>query len=240
MTEDESLVERLIRIDRLALIGEMASGFAHEVNQPLTAIATYARAASRMVAAGNMAPDKLTPILDAISEQALRAGEAITRLRTLTPSASPVRKPVACNAAIREICELLKPEFDRARIKVTLDLVEPLPTVEADPLHVRQVLINLLRNAIDAQRHWDGERAIRVASSVKGSVEVVITVWNAGPPIPEQDAQRLFHPFFSTKAQGTGLGLNISRSLLRAHGGDLHYARHSGPGTTFSFALPSA
>ncbi len=236
----DALVERLILIDRLALIGEMASGFAHEVNQPLTAIATYARAASRMVASGAMLPEALTPILDAISEQALRAGESIARLRALTPATSSTRAPVDCNLAIREICDLLRSELARIGIALQLELLEDLPPVVADPLHIRQVLLNLLRNAIDALRDWDGERTIRIASSVNGRVEVVVTIWNAGAPISDDHAQRLFHPFFSTKVHGTGLGLNISRSLLRAHGGDLQHNRHSGPGTTFAFSLPKA
>ena len=236
--DDETLMDRLIHIDRLSLLGEMASGFAHEVNQPLTAIATYARAASRMLTNGALDAKKLSEILDAISEQALRAGESISRLRSLTPAVASIRSAVNCNAAIRDVIDLLKPELNRARIVATLELLESLPDVDADPLHIRHVLVNLLRNAIDAQRHSLGDRQVRVSTAIRGNIDVAITIWNAGESIPEPDAQRLFQPFFSTKPYGTGLGLNISRSLVRAHGGDLQYERHSGPGATFRITLP--
>jgi len=236
---DETLVERLVHIDRLSLLGEMASSFAHEVNQPLTAIATYARAASRMLASGSMDPQKLAGVLDEISEQALRAGDCIARMRALTPSAAAQRSPVSCNVTIREICGLMAPEFKRTGTEIALDLAEPLPLVEADPLHIHQVLINLLRNALDAQKDWTEHRRVRISSAVGANGDVIVKIWNTGSKIAPQNADMMFHPFFSTKAQGTGLGLNISRSLLRAHGGDLHYSRDSEPGTTFSFSLPT-
>ena len=238
LPDEASLRDRLILIDRLSLLGEMASGFAHEVNQPLTAIATYARAASRMLANSQVDAQRIGEILDAISEQALRAGESIARLRTLTPTVAAAPAAVNFNTAIREIHDLLTPELERAGVALTLDLFAALPDVDADPLHLRQVLVNLLRNAIDAQRDISADRRITVSSAVRGNTDVVVTIWNSGNAIPEADAKRLFQPFFSTKTLGTGLGLNISRSLLRTHGGDLQYERHSGPGTTFRITLP--
>ncbi|MCS6948091.1 MAG: ATP-binding protein [Steroidobacteraceae bacterium] len=235
---EAALIERLVQIDRLSLLGEIAAGLAHEINQPLTAISTYARAGARLL--GRPQPDiaAVQEILNQITEQALRAGERIARLRALVPRAHTQRTQVDCNDLISEMCRIALPESRRDRLDLRLELAPDLPPVNADPLQLRQILANLLRNALEALAETSVPQRLKL-SSFRRHGDVVIRIWNAGEPIAPNVRERMFEPFFSTKPLGTGLGLNISRTLARSLGGDLHYLPGD-DGVSFELTLPAA
>ena len=231
--------ERLTHVSRLSTMGEMATGLAHEINQPLTAIATYSQAAVRMIdGGGDTELAELREVLVQITNQALRAGEVIRRLRTFVKNRAAQTEVVDINRLIDELRVLAEPDARVNDMRLVLELDPSLPRVSADPVQIQQVLLNLLRNAIDATLEaGTAEREIQVQTrSVDGDIEVAVVDHAGG--IPEAVAANLFNPFFTTKAEGTGLGLAISRSIIRAHRGKLVHRPTAGGGTTFLFTLP--
>jgi len=231
--------ERLTHVGRLSTMGEMATGLAHEINQPLTAIATYAQAAVRMVdAPGGADPADLREALVQITNQALRAGEVIRRLRGFVKNRATRAETIDLNRLIEDLRVLAEPDARVNDVRLTMALAEQVPPVAADPVQIQQVLLNLVRNAIDATLEAPGApREILVTSSV-GPEEVEVAVVDRAGGIPPEVAVHLFNPFYTTKAAGTGLGLAISRSIIRAHRGKLGHRPTPGGGTTFYFTLP--
>jgi len=231
--------ERLTHVARLSTMGEMAAGLAHEINQPLTAIATYAQAALRMQSsAAGADPADLTEALTQITNQALRAGEVIRRLRSFVKNRAARTETVDLNRLIEELRVLAEPDARVNDVRLALDLAPAMPAVSADPIQIQQVLLNLIRNAIDATLEAPGApREITVSTSLLDD-EVEVAVVDRAGGIDPAIADSLFNPFFTTKADGTGLGLAISRSIIRAHRGKLGYRATPGGGTTFRFTLP--
>jgi PAS domain S-box-containing protein len=231
--------ERLTHVARLSTMGEMATGLAHEINQPLTAIATYAQAASRLMAAeGGADPADLREALVAITNQALRAGEVIRRLRAFVKNRTARTETLDINRLIEDLSVLAEPDARASDVRLTLDLAAGLPAVGADPVQIQQVLLNLVRNAIDAVLEKPGTpREIIVRTGLDGA-DVAVAVIDRAGGIPPEVALQLFNPFYTTKAAGTGLGLAISRSIIRAHRGKLGHRPTPGGGTTFHFSLP--
>lgn len=221
------------------MLVELAGGIAHEVNQPLTAIANYAQASRRLVGAGKTCADEVSLALDRIAEQAQRAGEAIHRIRALVPSVPSVPANRTCiNHLVIEVVELMREEIDAAGARVVLDLAEPVPDLLADPLQIQQVVMQLLSNALDA---LDGlpspQREVRIATRVQGNtVEVVVE--DRGHGITVEDRSRLFEQFYSTKKNGMGMGLAISLSIIRTHHGELEVDEACEQGARFRFRLP--
>jgi len=229
--------ERLTHVARLSIMGEMATGLAHEINQPLTAIATYAQAALRMAAAGAEVAE-ITDALTQITAQALRAGEVIRRLRAFVKNRAARTESVDLNRLIEDLRLLAEPDARVNDMRLTLDLAAAVPTVAADPIQIQQVLLNLVRNAIDATLEAPtAPREILVRTRV-GPEAVEVEVVDRGSGVDPAIAEHLFNPFFTTKAAGTGLGLAISRSIIRAHRGKLGHRPTPGGGTTFYFTLP--
>ncbi|MFZ5698571.1 MAG: sensor histidine kinase [Pseudomonadota bacterium] len=231
--------ERLAQAGRYSVLVELAGGIAHEVNQPLTAIANYAQASRRLVGAGKTCADEVSVALDRIAEQAQRAGEAIHRIRALVPSvpAAPANR-TCINHLVSEVVELMREEIDSAGARVVLDLAEPVPDLLADPLQIQQVVMQLLSNALDA---LDGlpppQREVRIATRVQGNaVEVVVE--DRGHGITAEDRSRLFEQFYSTKKNGMGMGLAISLSIIRTHHGELEVDEACEQGARFRFRLP--
>lgn len=231
--------ERLAQAGRYSVLVELAGGIAHEVNQPLTAIANYAQASRRLVGAGKTCADEVSLALDRIAEQAQRAGEAIHRIRALVPSVPSVPANRTCiNHLVIEVVELMREEIDAAGARVVLDLAEPVPDLLADPLQIQQVVMQLLSNALDA---LDGlpppQREVRIATRVQGNaVEVVVE--DRGHGITVEDRSRLFEQFYSTKKNGMGMGLAISLSIIRTHHGELEVDEACEQGARFRFRLP--
>ncbi len=232
--------ERLAQASRVMIMGEMAAGIAHEINQPLAAIATYSQACRRMLEAGR---HDATDLLDALSEvaaQAERAGEVIRRLRALVKQGEVRRTAVAINDVVTEAIELAHLDSRAPRAGVELDLEAALPSVEIDVVQIQQVLLNLIRNAVEATEGDSAEaNRIGVRTRARAPDFVEVAVVDTGAGLSGEVADKLFEPFFTTKGSGMGMGLSISRSIIRAHGGRLGYTRNEGRGTTFWFTLPS-
>jgi two-component system sensor histidine kinase TtrS len=231
----------LAHVHRLNTMGEMASGFAHELNQPLAAIVNYAKGTVRRLRQGAMAADELLPVLEQVATQAERAAAIIRRIRAFIRKEEPRHAALDLNKAIRDTIDLMTTEAGRQGVRLVLDLAEPLPLVSADVIQLEQVIVNLVRNAIEAMVDA-GTPTRRVtlttARAASGAVEVAVA--DTGPGLPEAGRDRLFDPFFTTKADGLGLGLSISQSIVEAHGGRLTAETGAGGGAVFRFTLPVA
>jgi two-component system sensor kinase FixL len=231
--------ERLTHVARLSTMGEMATGLAHEINQPLTAIATYAQAAVRLMdAAGGADPAELRGALVQITAQALRAGEVIRRLRGFVKNRAARTETLDMNRLIEDVRVLAEADARASDVRLTLELAPGLPPVGADPVQIQQVLLNFVRNAIDALLETPGAKREVILRTGRNGPDVEVAVIDRAGGIPPEVALQLFNPFFTTKATGTGLGLAISRSIIRAHRGTLGHRPTPGGGTTFHFSLP--
>jgi C4-dicarboxylate-specific signal transduction histidine kinase len=231
--------DRLAHLTRLNLLGEMAASLAHEMNQPLTAISTYAHAVQRMLAQG---PGDTAPMLDAlgkISIQSARAIEVIQRLRGFVRRQPTEPELVRVDRAVREIVGLAEVDAKLHGLTIRVAADAGPATVVADPVQLQQVILNLLRNAIEAM---DGPACLpriidlRVRSRTGGWVR--ISVCDRGAGISPEVEDRLFTTFFSTKPTGLGIGLPISRSIVESLGGRLWFTRNPDRGTTFHVELP--
>jgi two-component system sensor kinase FixL len=237
--EAEDLRARLTHAGRLGTLGEMVSGIAHEVNQPLTAIANYASACKRLLLSGHAQPEEIAEVLNKISVQAERAGQVIRGLRKLARREDRAADRLDVNQLVGEVARLVDFEFRNAGWQLRQSLAPGLPPVSGDGVQVQQVVLNLLRNAVEAMSEatTGGDTVDLRTRTHDGWVE--ITVDDCGPGIPAATAQRLFEPFFTTKPQGMGLGLSICQSIISAHGGELkHEPRESG-GSRFRIRLPA-
>lgn len=232
--------ERLTHVGRLSTMGEMASGLAHELNQPLTAITAYAQAATRMCEnEAAMDSGELRRILDSIASQALRAGNVIARMRDLVRNRQTEREVADCNSLVTSLVTLAEPDARAADVALRLELAEGLPPVEVDQVQIQQVLLNLVRNAIDATLAADGGvREILIRTRLNDSRDVEVSVADHGCGLPHTELEKLCTPFYTTKREGTGLGLSISMSILRAHGGTMNFANNPEGGATVTFTLP--
>jgi two-component system, LuxR family, sensor kinase FixL len=233
--------ERLTQVSRLATLGEMIAGIAHELNQPLAAITTYAQGSQHLL---DLEPPDINEVQDALGEiasQALRAAEVIRRLRRLARGQETRRESCDLNEVIRELETLIETEARLHDVRITFDLTpEPLE-IYADRVQVQQVLLNLLRNATEALASETTDRrdvTIRTRLLTDGHIEA--TVCDNGPGVDPKIADRMFDPFRTTKASSTGLGLSVSRTIIEAHGGKLEYVPDRPRGASFRIRLPSA
>ncbi|GIX22550.1 MAG: hypothetical protein KatS3mg121_1333 [Gammaproteobacteria bacterium] len=236
--EAAEMRERLAHVSRLHTMGETASGIAHEINQPLAALVNYAEAARRLLEREPPAVEQARQALLRIAEQAQRAGEIIQRLRLFFKRRGGERRPADLNEVIRDAVALNRSDTRCLDHPVELVLAEDLPSVVVDEVQIQQVLINLLRNALDAVADQPGA-ALRIVSRREGGDRVAVEVIDSGPGIPEDVAAHLFDPFFTTKRDGMGMGLPISESIVRAHGGRLVHEHRDGM-TVFRFTLPAS
>ena len=228
----------LAHVLRLGTMGEMAAGLAHEINQPLGAIANYALGCVRRLRAGSVDAVALLPIIEQIAGEALRAGEIIRRLRELVRKESPQQEVVDLNALVRKAAQMVEAEARHQGIRVQLALAPDLPSVTCDAIQVEQVLLNLLLNGVEAvQASSNGERLLAVSTASAGGDAVEVAIRDSGIGVPEAPVD-VFAPFFSTKPHGLGMGLSISRSIIEAHGGRLSAIRNADRGSTFRLTLP--
>jgi two-component system sensor kinase FixL len=231
---------RLLNVSRMATIGEMAAGVAHELNQPLTAIANYAHACNRLLASANADPDDLREALRQIAFQTARAADIIRRLRALARSNQGERLPAQLNTLISELQDLLETDARVHDVQLSLELAPELPEVLVDAPQIQQVILNFVRNSVEALEHRpNGGRHISIRTSVQPGGNVEVTVMDSGPGMPADVAKQIFDPFFSTKENGTGLGLAISNSIARAHGGSVGYRANTPTGACFYMLLPA-
>ncbi|MFW2371510.1 MAG: PAS domain-containing sensor histidine kinase [Gammaproteobacteria bacterium] len=236
--ETRDLRESLAHVSRLSTMSEMTAGIAHEINQPLTAIANYALACRRLFDTDPTSP-KLADALVKISDQALRAGDIIRKLRDFIKQRESRHERVNCNEMIRKVVQLAELDTAMNGISVLLKLSENLPAVSIDSVQIQQVILNLIRNGADAiiaARPLQAE--ICISSCLDTDNKVLISVDDNGAGIAEHIDEKIFDPFVSTKATGMGMGLSISRTIIRSHGGELNYTPRSAGGSVFSFTLP--
>jgi signal transduction histidine kinase len=218
----------------------MASGMAHEVNQPLCAIATYAQAGLNLIHKENPDLVKLTEIVGKTQQQALRAGKIIHRMKSFCKSKIGARLIVDINAIVDNSVELCRAELFQNNVKLIVELEDKLPTVHIDQLQIEQVLINLIRNSIDAFKGKDEkeQRELTIQSYSLSDKSISVCVHDNGCGFDETQQQNIMTPFYTTKTEGMGMGLAISRSLIEAHEGTLLFNSIPGKGTTFYFTLP--
>ena len=231
--------EELAHAARLNTLGEMASGLAHELNQPLMAIIGFTDHCLSLIESDDNNPERMTEILQDTSRQAKRAGTIIKRMRRLVSKRASTTEPAGLNQVIEESVEILKPGLE---LKIELDLQADLPEVMIDRVQIQQVILNLAQNAVQAMEHQndkDGELIIR--SGELDSEFLFVEVVDNGPGIAPEHLERLFEPFFTrNKPDGLGLGLSITHNIVETHGGELSANHNEDSGLTLRFTLPMA
>jgi two-component system sensor histidine kinase TtrS len=231
----------LARAGRLSTLGEMASGIAHELNQPLTAISTNAQASIRLLESDSSHVEVCVDVMERIASQADRAGEIIRQLRRLVRKEPLERSKGNVNDLVNAVLVLIRPDIRRESVQLELDLEEPMPLIHLQPIQIEQVILNLARNAIESlSEKLNGERKLYIGTLNKGHKSVVVIVRDNGPGVKPELANTLFDPFVTGKAQGMGLGLSISYGIIEAHGGKLSHHAACKEGAEFKFYLPIA
>jgi PAS domain S-box-containing protein len=233
----EEARQELAHASRLALMGEFTASIAHEINQPLGAILSNADAAELLLGSSPPALDQVRETLGDIGKDALRASGVIKRLRALLRKREIEFQPVDLNEVTADVVLLVRTEAQRRGVVVDSEPLGGLPLVRADRVHLQQVLLNLVLNALEAMAGKPGERRLTLRSGVNENGSAEVAVSDTGPGIPPERLPRLFEPFFSTKTEGMGLGLSIAQSLVRAHGGKLWAENNPCGGATFRVTL---
>ncbi|MGZ5077797.1 MAG: PAS domain-containing sensor histidine kinase [Methylobacter sp.] len=238
--QDKKHLNELAHVTRLGLMGEMASGIAHEVNQPLAAISSYTQVSLHLINAEKPDLGRLAEILNKTQQQALRAGRIIHRMREFVKSHTKHLSTADMNNLIHEAVSLCNAELKQNNIKLSFKLENHLPRVFVDQVQIEQIIINLILNSIDALQHLPAkqQRKISIESELTAKGEIQVKVKDNGKGLDPEQQQKILTPFYTTKADGMGMGLSISRSLIEAHEGKLHFNSQPGKGTTFYFTLP--
>lgn len=239
--EDESrqYLEELAHVGRISAMGEMAAGLAHELNQPLCAITTYAQACRRLL--GTNAEPELVAAMERVAANAQRAGEMIRQMRSFVRKDNPSVGPADINGLIKDVLELTSAELRRGRIRVDVRLDSDLPAVEVARIQIHQVLVNLIRNAVEAMcADTERERRLLIGTAFDGKGGLEVTVTDSGPGLPSELMDCIFEPFVTGRAEGMGLGLSISRSIIERHGGQLVAGNRPDGGAEFRFSLPTS
>jgi len=236
--ESKRLQEELFHAGRISTMGELAGALAHEINQPLSAIMSNAQAAQRFLAAPQPDLAEVRAILTDIVEDDARAGEVIRRLRELLKHQGTRRHSLDLNALLGEVARMLHSDAVRRGIDVQLDLAPQLPPIQGDRIQLQQVALNLMLNAYEAMEARPREDRRLVVRTAERGDGVLTAVSDSGSGIPEGDMDRIFKPFYTTKPQGLGMGLSLSRTIVQAHRGRLWAESPPAGGTTFYFNLP--
>jgi signal transduction histidine kinase len=237
-TQEQRL--QLTHLSRVAMLGEMSGGLAHELNQPLTAILSNAQAAQHFIARKAIDPEELSDILRDIIAADLRAGEVIRRLRALFKRGETHLESLDANELVREAIGLAHGDLATRSIEPVVKLSPGTLMIRGDRIQLEQVMLNLILNAAEAMAAQSApERMLTVQTSGAAS-RVHLSFADRGPGFPAEQTEKLFEPFYTTKPQGLGLGLSISRSIIRAHGGRLWGAPLAGRGASFHIELPAA
>jgi len=235
-----ALETRLSQVGRFSLMGEMAAGIAHEINQPLSAIATYAQAAKRILEREQPGMQTLIDICRKIDEQALRAGRVIENLRKFIRKQDIQTELVDVNRVVADVMNLVEADAHAEGIRVSTRYATDLPTVRSNAVQLQQVLLNLTRNSVDAMRGSPRKErgiAIETERTERGGVRVAVTDHGSG--VSRQLGDNIFHPFVTTKRDGLGVGLAISRTIVQSYGGSLTYRDNPAGGAIFVVDLPA-
>ena len=239
----EAQLRRAESTHRLVTMGEMASSLAHELNQPLAAIANYANAAATMLAAGTLSKEREAQSFSRIENQAQRAGRIIQRIRGFARKTDAKLEPVAVQTVIQETLELANIQARKLESSIELHVPENLPLMMGDGVMLEQLLLNLLKNGMEACAGANlppERRVMRLYAEIdpQDASRIRFSIVDHGPGIPEELRSKLFDAFYSTKSEGMGMGLNICRSIAELHGGELIVKTTPGGGSTFSFTVP--
>jgi len=225
---------------RLSTLGGMAAGLAHEINQPLSAIVSYASGSVRRIRGGVIDPPALLGVVDAIADEALRAGEILRRIREFVRHAEGTRRRTDLNTLVRDAIHFAEVEAREQGITLRLALGHAPLDVEVDPIQLEQVILNLVRNGFEAMSDGDGEpRELSIETIARDGSSAELVVRDTGRGLAQGSAARLFEPFFTTKQDGMGLGLPISRSIVEVHGGQLWVTPNTPRGAAFHVLLPA-
>jgi C4-dicarboxylate-specific signal transduction histidine kinase len=246
ITEREAAEERLIRaqaevarIARITTMGELAASIAHELNQPLGGIVVSGDACLRWLAAKPPNLDEVLQAVEAIIRDGTRASGVLVRIRGLLRRGEGLRERSDINDVVREVIALSDGELRRNGLSLRTEMPGDLPPVVVDRILMQQVILNLIMNAMEAMRAVsDRVRVLRIRTEEQPSGSIVVLVQDSGVGVDPKHSSRMFEAFYTTKAQGIGMGLTISRSIVEAHGGQLWAVANDGPGSTFCFTLP--
>jgi two-component system, LuxR family, sensor kinase FixL len=225
---------------RVSTVGELATGLAHELNQPLSSISNVVEACTQYIRAGTIDPPKLLELLSEASSEAVRAAGIVAHLRSFVEKGEPQLEPVDLAEIVNHVPHLLLRELERTKVALRMEIASGQLPVHADKIQIEQVIVNLLQNAMDSIR--EAERPQRMielsARSIKGTA--VVSVRDTGTGVSSTSAERMFDAFFTTKQQGLGMGLALSRSILEAHRGRIWMEApdDGGPGAVVRFAIP--
>ena len=229
----------LAHVARLSVMSEMASTLAHELNQPLAAISNYTHGCMRRIRSASSTTEEILAAMESVCVQAERAGDIIRSIRAFVRKGDSSRAPVQISAIVRDAVRFANPEARHHGVNILLQLAEPLPPILADAIQIEQVILNIIRNAIEAMDSMKlGKREIVIETVACEGDTIEVRVKDMGPGLSSLQIEEVFDPFFTTKPTGMGMGLTISRSIIEAHGGRLWATPNSGGGLTFQFKLP--
>jgi PAS domain S-box-containing protein len=228
----------LAHASRVTTLGELTASLAHEINQPIAATVTSANACLRWLACEVPNLEKASAAATRIVQDGTRAAEIISRIRSLFQKSTPPWELVDVNEVIREMIVLLSGEVARYSISVRMELAADLPQLMGDRVQLQQVMMNLVMNSVDAMKNVDGTRELAIQSQRAEDGQLLVSVSDTGVGLPPQQADQIFSAFFTTKPQGTGMGLRISHSIVESHGGRLWAADNPPRGASFYIALP--
>ncbi len=234
----EQLQADLTHASRVSTMGELVASISHELAQPIMVTSNHAKASLRWL---QRDPPNLTEVrkgTERIMEAGALASEIIDRLRSLYTKSPPKRKLVAINEVIGEMVPLLRSEANEYAVSIRTDLAPDLPKITADRVQLQQVLMNLKLNGIEAMKETGGVLTMKSQLGEDGQIQ--ISIHDTGPGLPLGKADQIFDAFFTTKPQGSGMGLSISKSIVEAHGGRIWATVNEGRGATFHFTLPTA
>jgi PAS domain S-box-containing protein len=227
----------LARVNRVNMMGELATALAHEIKQPIAASITSANALLRWLAHDPPELDRARATAARIEQDANRAANVIDSLRSFYKTGTPTeRQIVGVRDIIEEMTVLLRDEADRNAIRIRAELQANTPDIVVNPVQFQQVLMNLMLNAIEAMKSTGGELTVRSCVNPEG--QLLVSISDTGIGLPTGSAEEIFEPLHTTKPQGTGMGLTISRSIVESYGGRVWAAANDGPGATFHFVLP--
>jgi two-component system sensor kinase FixL len=233
------LQDDLARVNRVTTMGELTASLAHEVNQPIAAARMDANTCLRWLTRDEPDLEEAREAAKRTVMDASRAAEIVSRIRLLFKKSAPDHELVDLNVLVAELVGLMRSEAAQQRVSVRTDLAVDLPYVMGDRVQLQQVLVNLMMNSIEAMKDVDGRREVTLSSRPDDRNQVVVAVADTGVGLPANE-EDMFRPFVTTKPEGTGMGLAISRSIIETHGGHLWAAPSAGRGATFSFNLPAA
>lgn len=229
----------LARVTRMSAMGALAASISHEINQPLTAVVTNADACMMWLSITPPNLEEARAAAECVAQEGTRASEVVRHIRAMFTKAAPERAPIQVNELVEEVGALMQLEVARNQVRLETELAADLPAALGDRVQLQQVIVNLILNGIEAMSAVTARpRLLVVRSQRQDPNHVLIAVRDTGMGIHPKDERRIFDAFFTSKAQGMGMGLSISRSIIEAHGGRLWASPNSGHGATFQFTLP--